>query len=168
VKITRELPDLAATERLARELSTVLAPPMTLALNGELGAGKTQFVRCFAAACGVPSEEVTSPTYVLIQRYKGDSVIYHFDFYRLETEGQVWDLGIDEIYESHSLVLIEWANKFPQCLPEDYVELTLSRTSGETLEGSSTASQEPRFAIFRAHGPRSGKCLTNLSVQQSN
>lgn len=160
MKITRELADLAATEKLARELSSVLSSPMTLALNGDLGAGKTQFVRYFAAACGVPCEDVTSPTYVLIQRYVAKSVIYHFDFYRLETEDQVWDLGIDEIYESRSLVLIEWANKFPQCLPDDYLQLTLSRNTQLDTDGELSDS---RIANLEARGPRSIECLAKLS-----
>ena len=100
---------------MARFAST----PLTVALAGGLGAGKTQFVRFLAQQLGVPSEDVTSPTYVLLQRYAGKQVVYHFDFYRLDTANQVWDLGIDELFEQPVFVCIEWANKFSECLPDE-------------------------------------------------
>ncbi len=93
-----KLPDLQATDELAQALAESVTTPLTIAINGGLGAGKTQLVRLLAQHLGVPAEEVTSPTYVLLQRYVGQQTIYHFDFYRLERESQVWDLGIDELY----------------------------------------------------------------------
>ena len=64
------------------------------------------------------AEDVTSPTYVLQQRYPTSPVIHHFDFYRLESPTAVWDLGIDELYGEPGFVFIEWADKFPECWPE--------------------------------------------------
>ncbi|MFN3190143.1 MAG: tRNA (adenosine(37)-N6)-threonylcarbamoyltransferase complex ATPase subunit type 1 TsaE [Aureliella sp.] len=151
-----ELADLVSTEEFAKRLADSITTPFTITLNGTLGAGKTQFVRFFAAAMGVPIEDVTSPTYVLIQRYVGRQTIYHFDFYRLETAEQVWDLGIDEIFVEPAVVLIEWANKFPDCLPEDYLQLDLSTRAEER-------NNERRTLRVSANGNRSYAILRQLS-----
>jgi tRNA threonylcarbamoyladenosine biosynthesis protein TsaE len=125
-----ELPTLEATDQFARALANAVASfttsrAVTIALSGTLGAGKTQWVRYFGAALDIPALEVTSPTYVLLQRYSGRKTVYHFDFYRLETIAQVWDLGIDELFEQPLVVVIEWAEKFLACLPEDHLRIEL-------------------------------------------
>ena len=148
-----DLESLDATNELARTLAASLVSPMTIALNGTFGAGKTQLIRYFAEQLGVPPEEVTSPTYVLMQRYAGQAIIYHFDFYRLETDAQVWDLGIDELYEQPVINLIEWADKFPQCLPQDYLTIQIDQPA----DGS-------RRALISSNGPRSGELVANLQL----
>lgn len=155
------LNELEDTERLAQRIARQLmnsstwqdkpGAAVTLALCGTLGAGKTQFARFLCAALGVASEQVTSPTYVLLQRYTGRATIYHFDFYRLENEAQVWDLGIDELYEQPLVILIEWADKFPQCLPDDYLEIKLE------LDGN-----QLRSATLTPHGSRTTKLVASL------
>ena len=124
---------------------------MTLALVGTLGAGKTQLVRFLAEALGAPPESVTSPTYVLHQRYAGRSPMDHFDFYRLDAPAQVWDLGIDELYERPGLVVIEWADKFPECLPDDHLQIHLETSSGTA-----------RTARLTPTGPRATQLLQCL------
>src|SRR5687768_3712119 len=88
------LASLADTDDLGKRIAAHLQVPMTIALCGPLGAGKTQLVRSLARHLGVASELVTSPTYVLVQRYRGAVTIYHLDFYRLKSIDEVWDLGI--------------------------------------------------------------------------
>ncbi len=122
---TVPLSSLADTQQLARFVADASQPPLTIGLVGSLGAGKTQWVRFLVDQWGVPAEQVTSPTYVLLQQYVGRFRIYHFDFYRLESEAQVWDLGIEELYEQPVIVLVEWADKFPTCLPPDRLMLQL-------------------------------------------
>jgi tRNA threonylcarbamoyladenosine biosynthesis protein TsaE len=128
---TIELTTLKSTERFAVSLAELAISPMTIALNGTLGSGKTQWTRFFCQALGVAPALVTSPSYVLLQIYHGREKIYHFDFYRLESEAAVWDLGIDELYEQNCWVIIEWANKFPQCLPADYLEIMFEHGQAE-------------------------------------
>lgn len=135
-----DLPDLEATQKLAQVIAEAVQTPATIALEGTLGTGKTQFVRYFAETLGVPAEEVTSPTYVLLQRYRGRQVLHHFDWYRLNGEYEVWDLGIDELYEQNTIVLIEWADKFPQCLPNEFLRIKLAhersfRTAKVEMQG---------------------------------
>lgn len=152
------LPDLEATRRLAFCLASGLKPllgsvPMTIALSGTLGSGKTQWIRYLCEQLGVSPELVTSPTYVLLQRYRGQATeIYHFDYYRLQSAAQVWDLGIDELQEQPVLVLVEWADKFPETLPADHIQLRLTHTD-----------QQHRVAHLTATGPRSREVLISLS-----
>jgi tRNA threonylcarbamoyladenosine biosynthesis protein TsaE len=88
-----------------------------LALCGELGAGKTQFVKGLAAGLGYQGE-VTSPTFTLIHEYLGGRLpLYHFDFYRLETEDEALRLGLEEYFLGDGVCVVEWADKFPALLP---------------------------------------------------
>jgi len=128
-----QLESLDHTRKLAHAICAAAKQPWTIALNGTLGTGKTQFTRFFVDSLFAlhgkpPLAEVTSPTYVLLQRYPTKPKTYHLDFYRLENIAQVWDLGIDEIFEEQAWVLIEWAEKFPQSLPEKHVEIHLQHT----------------------------------------
>lgn len=87
------------------------------ALRGDLGAGKTQFVKGFVAGLG-SSDPVTSPTFTLIHEYSGARLpVYHFDFYRIETADEVARLGFGEYLFGDGVCIIEWADRFPELLP---------------------------------------------------
>jgi tRNA threonylcarbamoyl adenosine modification protein YjeE len=150
--ITLKLPTLAATEKLAQRMAQLIVPPLTIALHGTLGTGKTQWVRFLLGALGGATEQVTSPTYVLQHTYAGPWPIHHFDFYRLNSSAQVWDLGIDELFEQPCLILIEWADKFPECLPNDTLTLELTETQ-----------DNGRSARLTARGPNSDRILQQLA-----
>jgi len=88
-----------------------------LALCGDLGAGKTHFVKGLAAALGATAS-VTSPTFTLIHEYLGGRLpLYHFDFYRLEDEDEALKIGLDEYLNGDGVCVIEWGDKFPGLLP---------------------------------------------------
>ena len=150
-----QLNSLSETLRIAQALAATVELPMVVTLSGTLGAGKTQLVRFVAQSLGVAPEEVTSPTYVLLQRYTGRHLIYHFDFYRLKSAAEVWDLGLDELLEQRTLIFVEWAEKFPECLPVDRLQIQL-----EPLE---SASGQCRLASIIATGPRAESWLSLLS-----
>lgn len=120
--------DEAATARLGAQLATVLPPGTTIALCGTLGAGKTRLVQAIATAVGVNPRDVVSPTFVLIQEYRGDRAVYHIDAYRLRDDDEFLELGPDEYFESDGLVLIEWADRVQDCLPRDRVEVHIEVT----------------------------------------
>ncbi len=81
---------------------------------GPLGAGKTTLVQGFAEGLGISSAAyVRSPTFTLVNEYQGSVPLYHFDFYRLTSPDDVWDLGFEEYVESEGVVIVEWADKFP-------------------------------------------------------
>ena len=122
----------ARTAELARRLAGVLRPGTVICLDGDLGAGKTLFVQNLAASLGVQGE-VTSPTFNLMNLYEdGRLPLVHFDLYRLEQEYELEEIGFyDYVENPDGLVLIEWAEKFPECLPEDHIALQIQRTDVE-------------------------------------
>lgn len=102
----------AETFRLGRELAESMPLPAHILLYGDLGAGKTAFARGLAAGFGLEeSEEVSSPTFTLINEYRGRVKIYHIDLYRIDT-GRLEGLGLDEIFENpNAAVIVEWAER---------------------------------------------------------
>ena len=100
------------TARVASALARRLDPGAVILLYGQLGAGKTAFVRGFVQGRGVAADEVSSPTFTLIQEYGGGAV-YHVDLYRLQP-AEVDDLGLEELPESGGLLCIEWADRLPR------------------------------------------------------
>ena len=122
----------ARTAELARRLAGVLRPGTVICLDGDLGAGKTLFVQNLAAGLGVQGE-VTSPTFNLMNVYEdGRLPLVHFDLYRLEQEYELDEIGFyDYVENPDGLVLIEWAEKFPECMPEDHIALEIQRTDVE-------------------------------------
>ena len=106
--VTRNEEETSAEgERLAARLT---AGDVVL-LRGELGAGKTALVRGIARGLGAPPDAVSSPTFTLVQEYRGRVVLYHVDLYRLKPV-EVADLGLDELMESGGVVAIEWAERW--------------------------------------------------------
>ena len=105
------------TITLGRTIAATLHRGDVLALCGDLGAGKTHFVKGLAAGLGA-SASVTSPTFTLIHEYPdGRLTLYHFDFYRLESEDEALNIGLDEYLDGDGACVIEWADKFPALLP---------------------------------------------------
>ena len=85
-------------------------------LNGQMGVGKTTLVKEIAKLLGV-EENVSSPTFSIVNEYHGNEVIFHFDFYRLESEEEAYDFGIEEYFDSGNLCLLEWPEKISNLLP---------------------------------------------------
>ena len=124
--------DEADTERLGRALASGLQGGTVVALIGTLGAGKTRLVQAFAAAHGVPRDEATSPTFVLMNEYRGRVPIYHIDAYRLRDEDEFLELGPEEYFESSGVTFIEWADRVANCLPAERLEIHCE-VVGETM-----------------------------------
>lgn len=122
---------------LGERLAALLEPGAVVALVGPLGAGKTRLVQAIAAALGV-TEEVTSPTFVLVNEYRsGRTPIYHFDAYRLKDEDEFIELGVDEYFaglasSGPGLTFIEWGDRFANCLPRGVITITLALAGGES------------------------------------
>jgi tRNA threonylcarbamoyladenosine biosynthesis protein TsaE len=100
------------TQELGRSLALGLKGGELILLEGDLGLGKTVFVRGVAAGLGVPPEDVNSPSYTLVQEYGGGRLqIYHVDLYRLESVEEISTLGLEEILSSGAVTLVEWGDK---------------------------------------------------------
>jgi tRNA threonylcarbamoyladenosine biosynthesis protein TsaE len=111
-------------------LGRTLKPGAFVLLHGDLGAGKTVFVRGLAAGLGADAEIVTSPTFVLIQQYKGRTPLIHADLYRLESQAAVDDLGLEELGNG-AVVAVEWAERMPR-MPEDSITVTIEDAGGDS------------------------------------
>ena len=112
------------TKQLAAQLASGLNPGDVLALEGDLGSGKTQFVQGLARALGVPENGyVRSPSFTLLNEYRGRFPLYHFDFYRLHEPSALDDLGLEEYFDGHGITVIEWADRFPGALPERTIHI---------------------------------------------
>jgi len=109
--------NVAETEKAGAQLAQRLRAADVIALIGDLGSGKTQFVRGIARGLGA-TEDVTSPTFTLVHEYTGGRLpIYHFDFYRLESGEALRTIGFDEYIFGSGVCAIEWADRFPDAIP---------------------------------------------------
>ena len=117
-----------ATMELGASLAASLAPGSAVLLEGELGAGKTAFVRGLAIGLGAPEDEVSSPTFTLVQEYRGRLPFLHADLYRL-SGSEADDLGLDELGRD-GIVAIEWAAKLPR-RPPGAVEVLIEDLGGD-------------------------------------
>jgi len=118
----------AAGERLGRDLR----PGAVVALTGELGAGKTCFIQGLVRGLGA-AVRATSPTFVLVNQYKGRVPIHHVDAYRTESLTELIDLGLLELMsgEGEGVTLIEWADKLPSLLPVDAIHVSIRGVGDE-------------------------------------
>jgi tRNA threonylcarbamoyladenosine biosynthesis protein TsaE len=118
------------TSALAEQLARTLKPGSFVLLHGDLGAGKTMFVRGLASGLGVDPEAVTSPTFVLIQHYRGTIPLIHADLYRLDSAAAVEDLGLDELGNG-GVVAVEWAERMGR-VPDESVSVTIEDAGGDS------------------------------------
>lgn len=135
----------AETERLGQRLGSLLEPGSIVLLYGTLGAGKTTFVRGLAEGLGVSPDDVSSPTFTLVQRYDGRLLLYHVDLYRIERSAEVDDLGLDEYLESGAVVVVEWAERLPG-RPRAGVEVRLEDAGGDRRRVTLSRTDAPRHS----------------------
>ena len=122
---------IALGERLARELPR----RATVLLTGNLGAGKTTLAKGIVKGLGAADpDEVSSPTFTLIHQYGDAAPVYHIDLYRLDEQRQVENLGLDDLFSSGSVILLEWAERFPALLPRQRTEIRLRALPDDTRE----------------------------------
>ena len=116
----------AAGAQLARLIDADGSYPQFVALRGDLGAGKTEFVRGFASVFS-PGSAVRSPTYALVNEYKrGKKPLFHFDIYRLADEDDLYSTGYFD-YLERGICLVEWFENIPECLPDEYFEVIIDK-----------------------------------------
>ena len=121
-----KLNSLRETEQFGEKLGKVLKKGDVLCLNGDLGAGKTTLTKSIGLGLGV-EEYITSPTFSLINEYRGNLPVYHFDVYRLENVDELDDLGFDEYFFGEGVCIIEWAEKIENMLPKEIIVLSIEK-----------------------------------------
>jgi tRNA threonylcarbamoyladenosine biosynthesis protein TsaE len=145
-----------ATRALAARLGDRLAPGDVVALNGELGSGKTEFVHGLAQGLGVPPHLVASPSFTLVHEYPGRVLLVHLDLYRLEDLPASMLPDLEEYLSGPQVVVAEWARRLAPLLPGDYLEIDL-----EIL------GESERELTFVGHGPRSWELVRHLATAHS-
>lgn len=113
------------TLALGEEVSQSLEIGDVLCLHGDLGAGKTHFVKGIARGLGINESKVNSPTFTLINEYQGRFPIYHFDAYRLKSDQEILELGVEDYFYGNGVCLIEWPVNLQNFLPETAVHITI-------------------------------------------
>jgi tRNA threonylcarbamoyladenosine biosynthesis protein TsaE len=120
---------VAETEAVAADLSQTLRGGECIALHGNLGAGKTQFVRGLVRGLGGNPHAVSSPTFVLLNIYPGGRLtVYHLDAYRVMGADDFEAIGFPELLEQGGVVVVEWAERVSDLLPESCVQVTIEAT----------------------------------------
>ncbi len=108
--------------------------------------------RGIALGLGITAEQVTSPTFTLIQTYDRKTPVIHVDLYRLEHQSAIWQIGLEDYFTSNNIVIVEWADRFLEILPPDYLAIHLEHGETETV----------RHLTIRGIGPRSISVVTTL------
>jgi tRNA threonylcarbamoyladenosine biosynthesis protein TsaE len=141
------------TDHLGHAVAAVLTHGLPVALNGQLGSGKTRFVRALCSGLGVDTAFVNSPTFVIMQLYTDGRIpVAHFDTYRLGDLDEFLSIGADEYLLSDEwLCLIEWADRISEALPDDHLEIRIHQVAETT-----------RQFEFQSTGPRSGRIVEAL------
>lgn len=122
------------TEAIAEEYAAGIKPGEVVCLYGDLGAGKTQFVKGFVKAFGLTGNEVNSPTFTIINEYNGSIPVYHFDCYRLEHEEQALEIGAEEYFYGNGVCIIEWPERILGVLPDSRKEIQLKHIAKNRRE----------------------------------
>lgn len=124
------IPSLDGIASAAREFVAQIGTNRVFAFYGNMGAGKTTFIKAVCEQLGV-KDAVTSPTFAIVNEYESDmGAIYHFDFYRIKNLREVMDLGFEDYAYSGNLCLMEWPELIEELLPENTVNVNISETPG--------------------------------------
>jgi tRNA threonylcarbamoyladenosine biosynthesis protein TsaE len=151
--VALRLPSPEHTQAVAARLGQALQVGDVVALSGGLGAGKTTFVQGLAKGLDVPpSRHVASPTFALANEHQGRIGLVHVDFYRIRSAAELPELGLEEAFD-RAATAIEWAERFPEWLPDDALRLTLE-----------VAAQGERILRASSSGPRSAALLQALAA----
>ena len=124
-----KIDSLEALPQAAREFARLMGDNTVFAFHGEMGAGKTTFIRALCEVLGVDPEEANSPSFSIINEYRSDTtaeLIYHFDLYRLESVEEALEIGVEDYFDSGALCLLEWPERIEPLLPDDTVVVNIT------------------------------------------
>ena len=126
-KIVIQTRSASETIRVGKTVGSRLLLGDVVALVGELGAGKTQFIKGLAAGVGIEnSAYISSPSFTLIHEYPGKIPFYHIDLFRLGREQEAEELGLEDYFQGRGITAIEWADKIPSLLPEELLFISIT------------------------------------------
>lgn len=114
---------------LAYNIASQIKDKRVICLNGELGAGKTVFVKGFCKFFGI--DEISSPTFTIVNEYKGTENVFHFDVYRLTSEDDFYDIGGEEYFEN-GICIIEWSDVIKEAIPKSHIRIEIEKLDENT------------------------------------
>jgi tRNA threonylcarbamoyladenosine biosynthesis protein TsaE len=123
----------AETFELGVKLGSQMKPGTVISLNGDLGAGKTHFTKGIAIGLGI-DDYITSPSFTIVNEYEGKTKLFHFDVYRIEDLGEMYEIGFEEYLYGDGVCVVEWGNIVKELLPKDTVTINISRIDDNTRE----------------------------------
>jgi tRNA threonylcarbamoyladenosine biosynthesis protein TsaE len=133
IEVVFETKSASETIQIGKNIGSLLRPDDVVALVGELGAGKTQFIKGLAEGAGVGKPTyISSPSFTLINEYLGRVPFYHIDLFRLEQEKEAEELGLEDYFQAGGITAIEWADKIPSLLPEEILWIEIHYTGENT------------------------------------
>ncbi|MCF8143983.1 MAG: tRNA (adenosine(37)-N6)-threonylcarbamoyltransferase complex ATPase subunit type 1 TsaE [Deltaproteobacteria bacterium] len=136
---------------LGRRLGAHLQEGDVIALAGDLGSGKTWFTKGLALGLGVsPDQVVTSPTFALMNAYEGRCMLFHMDVYRLETAADFLNAGLDEYLHGNGVSVMEWADRWPEILPERHLKVRIKILDEHSREITLSGHHPEAVSILRA------------------
>ena len=126
---TINIPSIESLPQAAKEFAALMGDETVYAFRGEMGAGKTTFIRELCRALGVEDDLANSPSSSIINEYRSDKtaeLIYHFDLYRLESVDDALEIGVEDYFDSGALCLLEWPERIEPLLPDDTVTVNVN------------------------------------------
>jgi tRNA threonylcarbamoyladenosine biosynthesis protein TsaE len=137
---------------LGASIGRALEAGDVIALVGDLGAGKTELVKGIARGLGADEDEVTSPTFTLIQSYRdGRLPLHHVDLYRLDELEELRHVGLDDLYRDEAAVAVEWFDRFPAAAPREYLHVRIA-----------IVDETRRAVTITAHGSAAERLLSRI------
>lgn len=121
------------TEHLGQCIGSLVSKGSIVCLIGDLGVGKTQFVKGFAKGVGV-EDYIVSPTFIIVNEYAGRLPLYHFDVYRINDVDEMYEIGYEEYFYGDGICIVEWADLIQDIIPEENITVTISKDNEEGLD----------------------------------
>jgi tRNA threonylcarbamoyladenosine biosynthesis protein TsaE len=155
-RATRRTRSAAATRQLGERLGRLLGPGDVVALVGDLGAGKTQLARGICRGAGVAEGEVSSPTFAIVATHRGRIPVHHADLYRVADADELHATGFQDLLGGEGAAVVEWADRIPDALPAERLEIRLDPVDGEPgwRDVAVTGTGARHAALARALAPR--------------
>jgi len=123
---------LTQTQEIAANLASGLSRGAIVAFFGDLGTGKTSFIRALGTALGIDEKSICSPTFQYLNIYNCSTTLYHFDLYRLKTQEEFIEMGFDEFFQTDGIVCIEWAERIQKIVPKKALQIHIEHTQSQT------------------------------------
>lgn len=147
---------------LGQQLGTELISGDIIALIGDLGGGKTWFTKGIAIGLDIDPNDIVSPTFTLVNEYRGRQQIFHIDLYRLKNTNEILDLDLEDYLSREGIVVIEWANRWPGKLPENTLHVELKMIDEHTRELGFSGNHYRAKEIIGALEEKVGRNITQL------